>query len=206
MPPKKAKPKQVVTKKTPQKCHHNTRGYCKAKDDCANEHSDKVCEDPDCLEDNCKYRHPNPCKYGFRCRFNKKEECMYLHEDSITNVVEIKALKTKFETLENIMKKMATDLETKDLEIELLKGNQIKLENILVENETDVIKKELEAKNAKINGLEIRLSEIERCHQTFKKHQENKIKDLENQAQRKKGKVVLTEVNKIKENNFKCRE
>ena len=128
---------------------------------------------------------------------------MYLHDNYTASDVEIKTLKQKFDTLENLMKTMAKDLEEKDLEIKMLKGNQINLEKAFDESQIDLIKKELEAKDAQINGLELRLDEIEKSHQKFKKHQEKKMKDLDKQ---KAGKIVVTEANKVKENNYKCRE
>ena len=39
-----------MTKKKSKKCYYNNRGYCKAKEECVHKHSDKVCEDLDCIE------------------------------------------------------------------------------------------------------------------------------------------------------------
>lgn len=209
MPPKKSKSNQEVTKKTPKKCPYNNRGYCKSKEECENRHTDKVCEDLDCIENNCDKRHPNPCKYGSRCGFKKKNECMYLHDTSALSDWEITALnqrfKNKFEKLENYVKKVVTDLEKKDSEIEHLKEKLVNLENTLDESQINVLKKDVETKNAQIVGLELRLGEIEKGHQAFKKHQEKKMKELENVTKQKAGGYVA-EANVYKENNFKCRE
>ena len=205
MPPKTSKNNQVVKKKTPKICPYNNRGYCKAKEECENVHSDKVCEDQDCPENNCDKRHPNPCKYGLRCTFNKKRECMYLHvttamHDGKIEVIDRK-FEHKFETLENYVKKIETDIGTRDLEIEHLKGELNRLEEALGRSQIEVLKKEFDTKNAQINGLEIRLEEIEKSHQAFKKVQEKKIKDLENKSKQNVGKDVVAEPKIYKEDN-----
>ena len=68
-----------------------------------------------------------------------------------------------------------------------------------------MLKKHIETKNSQISGLELRLEEIEKGHQAFKKHQEKKIKELENVSKQKVVKGAVEE--KVhKENNFKCSE
>ena len=42
MPPKKPPGKEKIKKKPDDKCHHNNRGYCKAKQDCDKKHSDNI--------------------------------------------------------------------------------------------------------------------------------------------------------------------
>ena len=74
MPPKKTQNKEPGKKTT--KCNFNNRGYCKLKEQCEKEHSDENCENFDCNEEDCSKRHLNPCKFGPRCKFNKKNECM----------------------------------------------------------------------------------------------------------------------------------
>ena len=134
---------------------------------------------------------------------------MYLHDTSALSDGEIKALnqrfENKFEKLENYVKKVVTDLEKKDSEIKHLKEKLVNLENTLDESQINVLKKDVETKNAQIVGLELRLGEIEKGHQAFKKHQEKKMKELENITKQKAGGVVA-EANVYKENNFKCRE
>ena len=96
MPPKSVKNSKI--------CKFYNRGYCKHKEECKEIHSDKVCDDANCNEDQCKKRHPNPCKFGFRCKFNKKKECLFSHvsqsnDDQLKDV--IKRFDKKFEKLEN---------------------------------------------------------------------------------------------------------
>ena len=74
MPPKKPQTKRTNKKKSETKCKYNNRGYCKLKEACENIHSDKVCDNLDCNEDECEDRHPNPFKFGPRCQFNKRKE------------------------------------------------------------------------------------------------------------------------------------
>ena len=62
------------------KCVHFNRGYCKFGDKCQNKHPDKVCNNKDCFNENCDFRHPNPCKYGPRC-FYQKKVCLYSHQN-----------------------------------------------------------------------------------------------------------------------------
>ena len=50
MPPKKHQDK---TQKLSQKCNFNNRGFCKSKTECKNKHSDVVCDNQKCEEENC---------------------------------------------------------------------------------------------------------------------------------------------------------
>ena len=70
MPPKRAGKKKGISR-----CTHNNRGYCKLKEECKDKHFEEVCDNFDCDEDNCEKRHPNPCNFGPRCRFNERKEC-----------------------------------------------------------------------------------------------------------------------------------
>ena len=91
------------------KCLYYDRGYCKHGDECFNKHPNNVCEDEDCFGENCEKRHPNPCKFGIRCKFNRKKLCSYLHATFVPNDGKIDALvnefNKKFEVLENELKK-----------------------------------------------------------------------------------------------------
>ena len=49
-------------------------------------------------------RHPNPCNFGPRCKFNKRKECLYMHDTSVSSDGTIDALKDKFDKLEKHMK------------------------------------------------------------------------------------------------------
>ena len=55
-----------------------------------------MCEDFDCTEDDCEKMHPNPCKFGPRCQFHKKNECLYLHVTLASDDQQIEALKAHF--------------------------------------------------------------------------------------------------------------
>ena len=89
MPPKKSKVKKTAKKNSVEKCHHNNRGYCKAKEDCDKKHSDDTCEDPECIEDHCEKRHPYLCTFGIRCKFNKTKEYMYMHDTLASDDVKV---------------------------------------------------------------------------------------------------------------------
>ena len=169
-------PPKTVKKKPSEKCKFFNRGYCKNKEACENLHNDKVCDDLDCDEKNCDKRHPNPCRFGPRCQFKKRKECLYLHVTLVPNDGAIEALNLKFT---NTFKKLEQDLEQKDLEIESLKGKMKNLEDLLSENKFKNMRKDLESKNLQINGLETRLGQLENIHQTQRKEQEKIIKELE---------------------------
>ena len=80
MGPKKNKQDSPKSKNL-KKCSYFDRGYCKHSDKCFNFHpeKDKICEDSNCLNVDCDLRHPNPCKFGARCIFRKKNECLLLY-------------------------------------------------------------------------------------------------------------------------------
>ena len=170
MPPKIAGKKKGISR-----CTHNNRGYCKLKQECKDKHFEEVCDNFDCDEDNCEKRHPNPCNFGPRCRFNKRKECMYMHENASSDG-KLDALSKTFNNLENLVKKMEVDLGKKDSEIEHLNNRLSKIEES--ENQIDIaaLEKDIEAKNAQINGLELRIDDLEKCVQTFRKQQEKKTR------------------------------
>ena len=208
MPPKKSQKKEAVKKKTSEKCNFNNRGYCNLKEACVNKHSDKVCDDLDCSEIECEKRHPNPCKFGPRCKFNRKNECMYLHVTLAFNDEKFEALKQnynkQFEKQENHMKEILIDLKQKDLAIQLLKEKCDVLENLVNENQINDMKKDLEIRNAQINGLDMRIEELEKEHLAQKKEQVKKIKEIENAIKQKARKVKGSENRLHEENAIKC--
>ena len=193
MPPKK--------KKISDKCKFNNRGYCKKKEECENKHSDEVCEDLNCDEVNCNKRHPNPCKFGPRCQFDRKNECMYLHVTFASDDGKINALSQKFtsqiEKLENNLLKMEKDLELKNSEIKNVQKKYLALEKEISENQLKNVKEDLKSKNAHINSLEIRVDELEKENKSQKKQHDKKLKELENLFKNKYKKETNVEV-------FKC--
>ena len=100
---------------------------------------------------------------------------------------------------------MGIDSEQKDSEIKVLKGKYDNLEKLVNEKQSYNLKKDLEIKNAQINGLEIRIEELEKEHQTVKKEQIKKIKELENASKQKTRKVKDSETKIQEENAMKCR-
>ena len=100
MGPKKDKQKSKF------KCPYYNRGFFKHGEECLKNHPDKVCEDPDCFSVDCDKRHPNPCKFGKRCIFRRKNICLYSH-------VTTAADNGKTADLENISNKKIEALEKK---------------------------------------------------------------------------------------------
>ena len=79
---------------------------------------EQVCNDVNCDESQCMLRHPNPCFWGIRCRFNKRGECLYSHVTFAScDDDTIKALKTDFNDqlgkMENQVKLLQIDSEKK---------------------------------------------------------------------------------------------
>ena len=81
------------------KCKNHDRGFCSKGKECSKFHADKVCEDPNCFDDKCKNRHPNPCKFGFRCKFNKQNICIYSQVPNVSHDEKFKTLKTNLTKL-----------------------------------------------------------------------------------------------------------
>ena len=170
------KPKEKPKEKL--KCVFYNTGYCKHGEDCTKHHPDKVCEDIDCIDENCDKRHPIPCKFGRRCRHKRKNTCLYSHVTTVPD-------HENFEALENKFNKKFTLIETQT------KAMQNTFEKMIDEKFTQYVKqisnlrKDLEIKNTQINALEMRLEEQEKDHHALKKHQEKKFKDLENSCKQK---------------------
>ena len=61
-----------------EKCLYNDRGFCKFRLECRKRHFENVCEIKDC-DKKCLNRHPKPCKYKKRCKFNAKSVCAFSH-------------------------------------------------------------------------------------------------------------------------------
>ena len=99
----------------------------KLQEECENKHVEEVCEDLNCDEKECNMRHPNPCNFGPRCKFNRRKECMYMHDISVPSDVKVEALNKKFDKLEKHVNKLEADLESKDEEIQNLKDKYQKL-------------------------------------------------------------------------------
>ena len=156
------------------KCPFYNTGFCKNGEECSKVHPDKVCEDTNCFNDNCKSRHPNPCKYGNRCKFNWKNKCLYSHvtfpsDDDSYDALE-KKLNKKIEALEKLHKEI-----------------QCNMEKTMIDKDKQInnLQKDLEIKNTQINALEMRVNEVEKDLVVQKKHHEKRIKDIENSCKQK---------------------
>ena len=156
------------------KCPYNNRGYCKFGDECTNKHVDKVCNDRDCIEEVCDKRHPNPCKFGLRCKHNRKKLCSYSHVTFASDDGKIVALEKKFDVLENQLK----DIKKKDG-----MGNEF---NMVLEKSMEKKEKRIIALEEKIKHFENKFSEV--------KNLETKLNDVEIRLQKQsKDNKTLTE-------------
>ena len=128
------------------KCVFYNTGYCKQGDDCSKIHPKSNCEDEDCFDDTCVKRHPNLCKFGRRCRYNRKNICLYLHVTNDSTPENFKALENKFD-------KKFTLFENQN---EKLKNSMEKLIDdkfTLYEEKLCNLRKDLEIKDTQINAL-----------------------------------------------------
>ena len=129
-------------------------------------HSDDLCEDEECTEENCEKRHPYDCKFGTRCKFKKKDECMYLPDTHVSGDSKIEVFKKQFDDklgkLEISFLKIQNDLEESNSLVEDLMKKTDSLERQLADNHIQNLKDELKDKDAQINGLEIKLEELKK--------------------------------------------
>ena len=154
MGPKKDKSKESFRNKNG-KCVYYNRGYCKHGTSCRDIHPDKVCQDPNCFEQDCQLRHPNPCRFGPRCYFNRKNICVYAHNDNSEK--KIKDLEKRVQILEKEKEALNVTLEKKfetfENKIRMLKDSLDDKEKTISAFETRLIEKE--------NSVDEKLKEIE---------------------------------------------
>ena len=186
MPPKKTQNKERTKSKGSEKCEHFNRGYCKFQNNCEKKHNDEVCKNIDCDEDKCEMRHPNPCKFGFRCRFNKKDKCLFSHDTSALDDIKLETLQRSFEDqfngLETQITQMQKELKKQDSEIKRWKGKCDALVESVAKNEK--LKDKLEGSVSKF---------------------ESKIKEANNKIQLLNDKVkTLESTAKIGQKSNKC--
>ena len=141
------------------KCIHYDRGYCFKGEDCNDEHPDKVCPKTNCFDDKCPFRHPNPCKYDYRCKFNAKKICLFSH---VTIVSEDEK---KIEEVKKQIPAVEKDNEA------LSKANNEPLRKVeqkykSLENKIEILKKENELKDENISSLEMKMNDQEKSFNT----------------------------------------
>ena len=159
MGPKKQK-KKDDSRNNKEKCWYFNRGYCRNRDSCQEFHPEQVCSKPNCFEEDCPQRHPNPCKFGKRCKYNRQQICLYAHEvfenDDARNESEKRLQKLEkenetlkkafgdfigksekmFEKCEKRIELLKKDVESKDSQIGILEINFTNFETSFGENST----------------------------------------------------------------------
>ena len=158
-------------KKDAKKCKIYNRGFCFYKESCKHKHPDKVCDDQNCSEDKCDKRHPNPCKFSYRCTYYKQNICLYSHinpsPENANNNDKFKKLNKKLEKLENNLQEMKSVLDQKDLEIRNIQAKCIKLETKVkhLEEETGEIEERVINQSLSVleNSVRIPEKEIFKC-------------------------------------------
>ena len=158
-------------KKDAKKCKIYNRGFCFYKESCKHKHPDKVCDDQNCSEDKCDKRHPNPCKFSYRCTYYKQNICLYSHinpsPENANNNDKFKKLNKKLEKLENNLQELKSVLDQKDLEIRNIQAKCIKLETKVkhLEEETGEIEERVINQSLSVleNSIRIPEKEIFKC-------------------------------------------
>ena len=167
------------------KCRYNDRGFCKHGDKCFNIHTDKVCNDENCSE-TCDKRHPNPCKFGPRCDFNRKNVCAYSHDTFAKDNKKINDINEKFTKKFSVIEKQMTDIQKKtNKDPPDVKNLEKKLEAFEknIEEKCYTFEKKIIHLNKINNDKDLRISELE-----------NKLKEIQ------------TRVSEITKNDEKVKE
>ena len=167
MGPKKDQ-NNVKPKIKTEKCQYYDSGYCKYSDKCNKIHPDKVCNDENCIGENCDKRHP---KFGVRCKQNKKKNCSYSHVTFASDDEKINDLEKKFEYLEN---------KVREIENVLTETNE--RSNLKITN----FERKIQDMEYKFEDFEKKFKELESGTKKHKKNSEsmservNKLEKIEN--------------------------
>ena len=173
MGPKKASNQDSFRNKI-RKCLYYDRGFCKYAEKCNKHHPDKVCSDPNCFDDNCDSRHPNPCKFGPRCKFNRTN-VYYVPFACDDGKEHIKELENKILALEKENKSKTKNTGFEDL----AKKVEKKLEAF--ENQVKTLQKALEEKDSKLVNMEKEMGELRNSLKKKEKELDNKINEIDEQ-------------------------
>ena len=190
MVPKKNKNEDNFRNKN-KKCEYFDRGYCKHGEKCNYQHPDKICSNPNCFDDKCPSRHPNPCKYGPRCYYHRQNLCYYSHvtivnDDDKKRILELekKVINLEKENIKatsiDIAKLVEKKLATFEFQIADLR-KAIEERDVNINVLTEKIKYFEKTSAEKDEEIENRLAEIDEKRETatFEKLSDDKIKALE---------------------------
>ena len=151
-------------------CPFNKFGFCKYGGKCYMTHINRICENYNCDQSECEYRHPKVCKYFEmfkRCKFTSF--CKFSHktnnsvQEDTTHILndKVDTIEKEARALENIMKDLKIKLELVENELKVKNkviielGDKImNLENI---NETVKLKETLY--DEKIKSIEEKIDE-----------------------------------------------
>ena len=139
--------------KKSEKCPFYNRGYCRNEENCAQDHPDKVCQSSDCFDDKCQFRHPNPCKFGFRCKFNVKKLCLFSHVTLATDDKKIEELKKRINQTEKENKALVSSNN------ELAKQIENKFKTF--DSKIELLRKTIETKENEASLMEIKINNLE---------------------------------------------
>ena len=170
------------------RCKFHNSGFCKFRDHCRKRHFSSVCQVPNCSQD-CEGRHPRLCKLESSCKFYKKGICAYKHITLTNN--------DKIEDLEKQLKHLRDQIN------DLTEQNKQKLK--LIEKIT-AEKSEIIDKLSKENhDLKLDVEYTKKFHAKIIESKNNEVKNLQEQNQRQKDRIVEMEA-RLKNMNSPLKE
>ena len=164
---------------------------------CRKHHHKSICQIKNC-DKSCNARHPKPCKYKSKCKFNARSICAFKHATSANEEDDLDTLKKEIESLKQENKRKESELQRLEAEhlklkpvkniinledkIEILDNEKqsLKVKVSMLENENKLIKKELEVQQGvlikKDTDLEKQLTDYKVQVDALK----DKVSDIQN--------------------------
>ena len=137
------------------------------------EHPDKVCPETNCFDDKCPFRHPNPCKFEYRCKFNAKKICLFSHVTLASeDDKKIKEVREKVNSVEKEIKALNA------FNKELIK--KIDQKYLSFDQRIEYLKKENEIKDTQISSLETKINEQQLSFNAKLTNLEKQVNSMEN--------------------------
>ena len=124
-------------------CYHNNVGYCRYRDQCRYPHYTEICQRSICRDSRCKYRHPKTCKHGERCKFLKRNCCVYSHNTVNSNEISKKDYdlkKKEAATLNNEVKELKIEVVNLRKECEMREQNLKELSETIASQNRMILK------------------------------------------------------------------
>ena len=173
------------------KYQYHDRGYCKHGETCNNKHPEESCNDETCSEKNCDKRHPNPCKFGYRCKYKKKNVCSYSHITLVSD--------DKNDDLEKKLKVLSDQMRDRQRQIDQNESeNSDKINELL--KKIEIMEKKIQKKDAD-HGIDKEIKQLENIIDSMKKsvdEKESKISNLEKKIEEMENKITGIKIDPLK--------